>query len=108
MSNYATGARIERLARDVLRRYGYYVVRSAGSKGAFDLVAWNKDEIKFIQCKKVGAWSKADLEKMVKVPIPCIDGVMELWEWDGSGDWQVHWFDPYNEVWDRRSGTGLK
>ena len=105
-NNYATGARIERLARDVLRRYGYYVVRSAGSKGAFDLVAWNREEVKFIQCKKSGAFGKGDFEKMESVPIPLGGASRELWEWDGSGDWLVH-RQKIDGTWRKTLGTEL-
>ena len=39
MTRYERGVRIERVVRKRLESEGYIVVRSAGSKGAFDLVA---------------------------------------------------------------------
>ncbi len=47
------GYRAENRARNYLRKKGYYVIRSAGSMGIFDLVAFNDIEIRFIQVKKM-------------------------------------------------------
>lgn len=52
MSRYAKGARFERRVRDELIERGFFVARSAGSRGPLDLVAFGKDEnVQFIQCK---------------------------------------------------------
>jgi Holliday junction resolvase-like predicted endonuclease len=40
MSRYRLGAAAERRVRDFLERHGFEVVRAAGSKGKWDLVAW--------------------------------------------------------------------
>ena len=40
MSRYRSGAAAERRVRDFLERHGFEVVRAAGSKGKWDLVAW--------------------------------------------------------------------
>ena len=40
MSHYQLGAAAERRVRDFLERHGFEVVRAAGSKGRWDLVAW--------------------------------------------------------------------
>ena len=40
MSRYRSGAAAERRVRDFLERHGFEVVRAAGSKGRWDLVAW--------------------------------------------------------------------
>jgi hypothetical protein len=40
MSRYRLGAAAERRVRDFLERQGFEVVRAAGSKGKWDLVAW--------------------------------------------------------------------
>jgi Holliday junction resolvase len=50
-SNYRAGADLERAARKVLEENGYFVVRSAGSKGPVDLVAFKPGEVLFVQCK---------------------------------------------------------
>ena len=51
MSSYSNGMAMERRTKAKLERDGYYVVKSAGSKGAADLVAVKAGEILFIQCK---------------------------------------------------------
>ena len=40
MSRYKKGADFERRVKKLLRELGFYVVRSAGSRGAFDLIAF--------------------------------------------------------------------
>ena len=47
----AKGRRAEWRSRDWLQSQGYEVVRAAGSKGAFDLVAWNDEEILLVNVK---------------------------------------------------------
>jgi len=89
MSNYQRGARLERLARAQLERAGYYVMRSAGSKGACDLVAWNDKCTRLIQVKAAGAADKKAIEKLRKIPCPPC-GTRELWERDGGfTDWHI-------------------
>lgn len=48
------GADYERKIANQLRKAGWAVIRSAASKGEFDLIAINKDlkQIKLIQCKR--------------------------------------------------------
>lgn len=53
-SHYARGARVENQVADHLRERGYDVIRSAGSKGAADLVALSEGEVLLIQVK-IGA-----------------------------------------------------
>lgn len=52
MSAYSQGALVERQTSQDLGEHGYDVVRSAGSKGAADLVAVHDGEILFVQVKK--------------------------------------------------------
>jgi len=52
MGRVNTGTVWEHKIRDYLRASGYTVVRSAGSKGAVDLVAWNEEGCLLIQAKK--------------------------------------------------------
>jgi holliday junction resolvase Hjr len=53
-SNYRAGGDLERAAKAHLEDNGYYVVKSAGSKGTADLVAIKRGEILLIQCKRAG------------------------------------------------------
>ena len=51
-TKYESGRRLEYIVRNKLRERGFVVVRSAGSKGPLDLVAWKGNDIRFIQCKR--------------------------------------------------------
>lgn len=51
MSTAHKGRRNEYKAREWLERLGYIVTRSAGSKGAWDLVGINVDGVALAQCK---------------------------------------------------------
>ena len=79
MSNYSKGANYERAVKKELEKEGYSVIRSAGSHGIFDLVAWKSDKILFIQVKYLCKATKADIEKLNQIIIP-INGRKILWE----------------------------
>jgi len=53
VTNYRTGVRLEYRAMELLRRRGWYVVRSAGSHGRADLIALSPTDghAVLIQCK---------------------------------------------------------
>jgi Holliday junction resolvase len=61
---YASGRRFEYRVRNDLRRMGFVVVRSAGSKTPIDLIAISKGELWFIQCKANGVLSGTEKEKL--------------------------------------------
>lgn len=76
MSHYRDGRRDEYKARDDLIANGYSLIRSAGSKGAVDLIAVKPGEVLFVQVKRTtapgpAAWNKLwDLAAMAgAVPI---------------------------------------
>ena len=78
MTRYDTGRRLEYKAKKELEALGYTVVRSAGSKGPFDLVAIGENDIRLIQVKKATA-SKGERGKMGDILAPrCCR--KELWE----------------------------
>ena len=51
MTNYSKGANLERKAKAALESAGYSCVRSAGSHGGADVVAWNQTRLRLIQVK---------------------------------------------------------
>jgi hypothetical protein len=53
MSRYVAGRKVEYKVRKLLEKSGHYVIRSAGSKGIWDLVALNGVGIKLIQVKRL-------------------------------------------------------
>ncbi len=66
MTRYQSGYRFERRVMEYLQKRGYYVIRSAGSHGVFDLVAiWNYD-VRGIQCKKDGRISREEKDQMIE------------------------------------------
>jgi len=86
--NYVKGARQENAVRKILESQGYSVMRSAGSKGVFDLIAWNAEEVRFIQVK-YDAPIQPDLDKMSRVEVPP-NGTKELWHRKRyEREWQI-------------------
>lgn len=88
MTNYQRGAYRERLARKELEARGYTVVRSAGSKGAADLVAICKNHVLLVQVKSEGEVRSDDLDRLRAIPAPrsirC-----EVWE-RLRGRWKIY------------------
>jgi len=88
VNQYRRGARVERILKKKLESEGYYVVRSAGSKGAVDLVAWNWHHCLAIQVALIGVKTKRDFDRLREVTE--IRGTMEkrMYEYD-RGEWKV-------------------
>jgi hypothetical protein len=90
----ARGTGIERKAKQELIEQGYYVVRSAGSLGLFDLIAFNDKEIIFIQIKatktaRENIMLKEDERKRLNEfkSIPP-NSRIELWCWESYKGWK--------------------
>jgi len=67
---YRKGARFERRVKRYLEERGYFVVRSAGSKGKFDLIAVRKEidgnvEVVGIQCRVSKRLKKGEREALL-------------------------------------------
>lgn len=88
MNQYRRGVRVEYLLKKKLESERYYVVRSAGSHGAADLVAWNDKACYVIQVALTGVKTKKDYDKLKSVPqMPRM--VKQMWEYLGGGEWKV-------------------
>lgn len=61
---YLAGRRLEYEVMAEMREKGYKVLRTAGSHGDYDLVAYKTNSTVFIQCKRVS--TKAEMERMLK------------------------------------------
>ena len=85
MSKYDDGYRLECAVRDALRGEGYEVFRSAGSKGAADLIAFKPGEILFVQAKKsAGQMSPAERAKLIRLSgMVCGAPLAARWYKDG-------------------------
>ena len=88
MTNYQRGYRLELLAKRELIARGYYVVRSAGSHGAVDLVAMKEKELLLIQVGTYGSKDEQDFELLRRVPAPP-SAIREMWIWVPREGWRV-------------------
>jgi hypothetical protein len=72
MTQYISGRNAEYLARDILKKLGFTVIRSAKSGNMFDLVAINAHRVKLIQVKwsKKERWLRAAINKEMKSDSP--------------------------------------
>ncbi len=79
MSHYTRGRAAEHRIRRILEDAGYETLRSAGSKGKVDVVAWNGQTVRFIQAKygKDSA-GPAEREALKLLPRPA-NASVELW-----------------------------
>lgn len=81
MSHSTKGSRYERRAKKLLESKGYYVMKSGGSRGAFDLIAANNQTVKFIQVKagvaRVSPSERLIIENILFPPY-C---TKEIWTW---------------------------
>lgn len=64
MNRYRTGANFERALARALRSRGIWVIRSAGSKGPADLIAWYGERKALIQCKAGGSVSPLEVQAL--------------------------------------------
>jgi Holliday junction resolvase len=88
-TNYEKGVRVERLARKLLEDAGYYVIRSAGSKGAADLVAIDETHVQLIQVKVKGQVNSEAKNKLEQIKVPAgVDKV--IWEYLGRNEWEFY------------------
>ncbi|MBE9509108.1 MAG: restriction endonuclease [Chloroflexi bacterium] len=70
---YLRGTAFERRVRDDLRKRGYEVIRSAGSKTVIDLVAIGTGDdtrdLIFCQCKKDGRLDPAERDELCELAV---------------------------------------
>ena len=84
-TNYRRGYALERRTRLELEADGYRVIRSAGSKGPADLVAWCEELVRFVQVKSgKSPLSRAERERLEEIPLPVMSRV-EVWTWERHG-----------------------
>jgi len=89
-TNYQKGYRMERLACKDLEALGWRTVRTAGSHGPFDVIAWKRDSFLFVQIKNAQVSPKVKAEILDELrELPRLPGVRyELWE-RGNHAWFV-------------------
>lgn len=106
--NYESGRRFEYRVKQYLEKKGYYVMRSAGSKSPFDLIAIQKlgmssiNGTLLIQCKHGAKISKQERERLFKLNHSFVRGMTCLCAWSkGHGKIEFyHWLLSMNKyIW---------
>lgn len=72
MNKYSKGRRFEYKIMRLLKADGYNVLRSAGSHGLYDIVAWNSKEVRFIQAKHKDYVSPQEINKIWEDSMPAV------------------------------------
>jgi Holliday junction resolvase len=82
------GSRLERRAKKILQRAGYFVTKAAGSLGLFDLIAENRNGIRHVQVKSNRIPDPVERETIVnmKAQLPA-NSTVEFWVfYDGQAE----------------------
>lgn len=78
--NYQNGRAAEYRVVKILEATGYTAVRSAGSHGCADVIAWNTQGLRLIQVKRgVAHASPLEWAAFAELPVP-YGTVKEIWE----------------------------
>ncbi len=89
MKRYSKGRRHEWRLRDMLRREGYVVYRSAGSKGAADLIALKDSQAYLIQVKVNKRPTLTEIERLRDEAAQCgAFPVIAVW-WERKRQWSI-------------------
>ena len=70
VTRYERGRGFEYRTANHYKSLGWFVMRSAGSHTAVDLIAIKGKEMKLIQCKRDGRISESEKEEMRKLALP--------------------------------------
>ena len=84
MTSYRAGADLERAARLYLADNGYYVARSAGSKGVADIIAAKPGEWLLVQCKRDGKLTPRERADLMEIA-SWVDATPLLAWWQKDG-----------------------
>ena len=91
MTNYKRGVEIERRCMEQLEKVGYTAMRTAGSHGTFDVIAFNKLGVRFIQLKRCKGTLKSfknEKEEIYNTQLP-LNATGEIWVWVDNKGWLV-------------------
>lgn len=77
--NYIRGRNNEYKAIRLLQKAGYDCIRSAGSHGTWDIIAYNSNGIRFIQVKTNDCVTALDLESIQEFNNIPPNSTKELW-----------------------------
>ena len=85
--NYESGRRFEYRVKEYLEKKGYYVMRSAGSKSPFDLIAIQTKGMSsiestiLIQCKHGAKISKQERDNLALLQSRIVGGISIICAW---------------------------
>ena len=80
---YEKGRRAEYKTMRLLSDDGYTCIRTAGSHGHYDIIAWDAYNILFIQVKVDCVPSSKEIQKIVETPFPKMRNChREIWVWE--------------------------
>lgn len=91
--NYVRGRDLEYRIIKLLENAGYNAIRTAGSHGVFDVIAWDGLCVRFIQAKRTETSSTKydiDIERIQDTDIPK-QSTAELWVWYAPKDEKGYW-----------------
>lgn len=83
---YTKGRKIEYKAMRELMEAGYYPIRSAGSKGIFDVIGISAVDFVLIQLKSNRKASPKERRRMKKFPVPP-NCTKAIWVWNDYKGW---------------------
>ena len=86
IKKYAKGRKAEYKAMTELMKHGYYPVRSAGSKGIFDVVGISAVDFFLIQVKSNKRASPKEVRIIKKFPVPP-NCTKAIWIWRSNKGW---------------------
>jgi len=90
---YSTGYRVEREAKQMLESEGFFVLRSAGSHGLFDLVAIKDNQVRLVQVKVI-PFGEHNLFKADQLKIKAFKVAYwikkELWVYEKRRGWHYY------------------
>lgn len=95
MGSKSKGTAREYQARDILKSQGFYVVRSAGSHGLIDIVAFNHKHVRFIQGKSATI-PKAEREAFVNLVVPS-NCSKEIWTYKKRKGFMIEFLCGYQD-----------
>lgn len=86
---YKKGLYYENKARKELEAQGFYIIRSAASKGLWDIVAINNNIVRFIQVKTNDLPRLNERKNLANFKCP-INSTKEIWRYFGMGKKQIY------------------
>lgn len=81
--SYARGYYAEKKTQKKLEDEGYDTMRSGGSRGTWDVIAWDDYSIRYIQVKRDCVPPSKELRKIKKARVPKFKTcTKEIWIWE--------------------------